>query len=363
MRTTNISINSDALTHNINQVATLASTSKVMIMYKANAYGHGLDVCTHALVDDPLLSTKVQAIGVATMEEALQVRTLGWEKTIVLIEGAFSINEWQTAIEYDIQCVIHHQQQLEWALQLQPPSNHPTATIWLKYNTGMNRLGFATEEILPVATQLHDANYQQILISHFANADDKEHPLNAQQGKLFSDKLNELQSRVDSNIQGSLCNSAGIINFPQWHYDWVRAGIMIYGSSPVIDQTAQALDLQAVMTFSCRVMAIHQLKQGDMVGYGSRWTADKDSRIAVISVGYGDGYPRVVDEQASVLVHSRVHGTNANYLCPIIGRVAMDMMMIDISHVDEGAIAINDKVVLWGQDRSESYLLNTPTSW
>ncbi|MBS9779393.1 MAG: alanine racemase [Moraxellaceae bacterium] len=344
MRTTTIHINSQALIDNINQVANLAPNSKIMLMYKANAYGHGIEVCTKILLKNQTISEKVQALGVATLEEALLIKKFGWQKNIVLIEGAFSLNEWQQAIKHNFQCVIHHQQQLEWALEKQPQKDSLTNTIWLKYNTGMNRLGFATEEIIPIAKQLDKLGYQQILISHFANADDKNHPLNAQQGERFSKKLTELQTQLNSQIQGSLCNSAGIIHYPQWHYDWVRAGIMVYGGSPIINKTAEELNLQAVMTFSCRIMAKHQLKKGDMVGYGSRWIADKDSRIGVISVGYGDGYPRVVDDTAQVLVH----GKNGDCLCPIIGRVAMDMLMIDISHVAENAININDKVILWG---------------
>ncbi len=344
MRTTTIHINSQALIDNINQVANLAPNSKIMLMYKANAYGHGIDTCTKILLKNQQISEKVHALGVATLEEALVIKKLGWQKNIVLIEGAFSFNEWQQAIKHNLQCVIHHQQQLEWALQVQPKKDSLTNTIWLKYNTGMNRLGFATEEIIPIAKQLDKLGYQQVLISHFANADDKNHPLNAQQGECFRKKLTELQTQLNPQIKGSLCNSAGIIHYPQWHYDWVRAGIMIYGGSPIINKTAQQLNLQAVMTFSCRIMAKHQLKKGDMVGYGSRWIAEKDSRIAVISVGYGDGYPRVVDNNAQVLVH----GKNGDYLCQIIGRVAMDMLMIDISHVAENTININDKVILWG---------------
>ncbi|PID37548.1 MAG: hypothetical protein CR966_01355, partial [Pseudomonadales bacterium] len=199
------------------------------------------------------------------------------------------------------------------------------------------------------------AGYQQVLLSHFANADDKNHPLNAKQGQLFADKLTELRQIIPS-IKGSLCNSAGIINFPEWHYDWVRAGIMIYGASPVIDKTVNQLNLQAVMTLSTRIMAIHQISAGEMVGYGSRWTANKASHIAIISIGYGDGYPRVVDDTAFVTVvtdDSSKHphltspkggGTALSdnnsdnnesarpaIICPIIGRVAMDMLVIDVS--------------------------------
>ncbi len=396
MRTATISIDPNALNHNIEQVAKLCSQAhtnlqnghpqnqskpaNIMVMLKANAYGHGLDVCTLALLHNGNLTNNqnnnqnVQAIGVATMEEAIQVRTLGWEKTIVLIEGVFSEQEWQTALRYEMQCVIHNQRQLDWALQSIANSDSPSNTVWLKYNTGMNRLGFSTEEIIPIAKQLDGAGYQQVLLSHFANADDKNHPLNTKQGQLFVDKLTELRQIIPS-IKGSLCNSAGIINFPEWHYDWVRAGIMIYGASPVIDKTVNQLNLQAVMTLSTRIMAIHQISAGEMVGYGSRWTPKKTSYIAIISIGYGDGYPRVVDDTAFVtvvtddsskyphLTSPKVGGTalsdnNADnesvspaIICPIIGRVAMDMLVIDVSDVidiDNIDKYLDSTVILWG---------------
>lgn len=340
MRTATISIDANALAHNIEKVAKLASNSQIMVMLKANAYGHGIDTCTLSLLDN----THVQAIGVATMEEALQVRTLGWNKKIVLIEGVFSNTEWETAIQHGLQCIVHHQQQLDWALQTIPTINSPTRTIWLKYNTGMNRLGFSCEAITPTAIQLDNVGYQQILTSHFANADDKHHPLNQIQQQKFSKQLTKLTALIPT-IQASLCNSAGIVNFSDYHYQWVRAGIMIYGSSPVNNKTAKQLDLQPVMTFSAKIMAIHNIEAGEMVGYGSRWTANKTSCIGIVSVGYGDGYPRVIDEHTYVEIITPF----ASFTCPIIGRVAMDMIVVDLTDTNNQATIDND-VILWGKN-------------
>ena len=336
MRT--ITIKPKAITHNLNQVKQRAPHSKVLAMVKSNAYGHGVAAVLPAL-------QQADGIGVATLTEALEARQLGWNKTIGLVEGAFSADEWQQAIDHEISCVIHHGPQLEWALQDVPPAGSATRVAWLKYNTGMNRLGFNTEEVLSVAKRLHEAGYQLILATHFANADEREHPLNALQIERFSSVLATLQATISPDIQGSLCNSAGVVNFPEHHYDWVRPGIILYGSSPVTDQSAQALDLQPAMEFSAQIIALQTVRANDAVGYGSHWQAQTDTRTALVSVGYGDGYPRVVTSDAYVTVIDA--DSTQHYRCPVIGRVAMDMIVIDISDAPE-SLALDSKVVLWG---------------
>lgn len=336
MRT--ITIKSKALTHNLNQVKQRAPQSKVLAMVKSNAYGHGVAAVLPAL-------QQADGIGVATLTEALEARQLGWEKTIGLVEGAFSADEWQQAIDHDISCVIHHGPQLEWALQNIPPADSATNVVWLKYNTGMNRLGFNAEGVLSAANRLHKAGYQLILATHFANADDHDHPLNAMQIERFSSVLATLKDTIGPDIQGSLCNSAGIVNFPEHHYDWVRPGIILYGSSPVVDKSAQELDLQPAMEFSAQIIALQTVSANDAIGYGSRWRAKQDTRTALVSVGYGDGYPRVVTDDAYVTVMDA--NDSQSYYCPVIGRVAMDMIVIDISSAPE-SLAIDSKVMLWG---------------
>ncbi|MBP2280847.1 alanine racemase [Psychrobacter sp. PL19] len=336
MRT--ITIKSQALTHNLNQVKKLAPHAKVLAMVKANAYGHGIKAVLPAL-------QQADGIGLATFSEAVEARQLGWDKTIGLIEGVFSADEWQQAIEQSFSCVIHHDPQLDWALANVPPANSPTRQVWLKYNTGMNRLGFDEQTIVQAAQRLHDAGYQLILATHFANADDCNHPLNAIQIQRFSDMLNVLREGVDRDIKGSLCNSAGLVNFPDNHYDWVRPGIILYGSSPLTDKSAADLGLQPVMVFSAQIMAFQTVKAGDAVGYGSRWAALQDTRTALVSIGYGDGYPRVLNEDAYVCVIDKT--SNQSYSCPVRGRVAMDMIVIDISAAPKD-IALNSEVVLWG---------------
>ncbi|WP_298909824.1 alanine racemase [uncultured Psychrobacter sp.] len=340
MRT--ITIKTAAITHNLAQVKKLAPTAKVLAMVKANAYGHGVAAILPALQQ---AKPQAEGIGVATLIEALEARQLGWDKTIGLIEGAFTKDEWQLAIEHDISCVIHHEAQLTWALENTPPATSATRVVWLKYNTGMNRLGFNDQTLIPAAKRLHEAGYQLVLTTHFANADDRAHPLNAIQIQRFNDMLQTLKETVSSDVKGSLCNSAGIVNFPEHHHDWVRPGIMLYGSTPVIDKSARDLDLQPAMEFSAQIIALQTVNAGDGIGYGSRWTAMQDTKTALVSIGYGDGYPRVVSDNAYVSVIDAIN--HQSYPCAVVGRVAMDMIVIDVSTVPE-SVALDSKVILWG---------------
>ena len=338
MRTANITIVPAALTHNLTQVKKRAPNAKVLAMVKANAYGHGVAAVLPAL-------KQADGIGVATFTEALEARQLGWDKAIGLVEGVFSAYEWQQAIDNACSCVIHHTPQLDWALENVPAADSPARQVWLKYNTGMNRLGFDEKTVIEAAQRLHDAGYHLILTTHFANADDRDHPLNATQIQRFSDMLKYLQQHITPSVEGSLCNSAGVVNFSEHHHDWVRPGIMLYGSSPVIDQSAIDLNLKPAMEFSARIMAMHVVNAGEAIGYGSRWTAEQDTRTALVSIGYGDGYPRVVSDDAYVCIVDADSGIS--YRCPIRGRVAMDMIVVDLSAAPVD-IKLDSKVVLWG---------------
>lgn len=338
MRSTSITIHPNALMHNLQVIKSqLDPTTKVLAMVKADAYGHGIDATIPALIH-------ADGFGVACLSEAMAVKQalddMNVKKPIVLIEGAFSLDEWKVAIDHDFGCLIHHEEQLTWALAHQPKQDQFCHTIWLKYNTGMSRLGFDDDHIITAAKSLTDAGYRLILTSHFACADDKSHPLNARQISKFDQALACIRSFAPDTL-ASLCNSAGIFNFKHQHHDWVRAGIALYGSKPIIDQSAKALNLMPAMTLSAQVMAIHTLAAGDSIGYSALWTAQQPHKIAVVSIGYGDGYPRVV-MGAKVSVTDTLGN---RHLCDIIGRVAMDMFMIDIHGLD---IAINTPVVLWG---------------
>ena len=236
MRQTSITIDLSALTHNLQRVKDYAPTAKVLAMVKANAYGHGAVNCLPAVA-------QADALGVACLQEAIELQQAGWQKLMVVIEGVFSLAEWQYCVAHQIECVVHHQRQLDWALQ-QPAK--VGATVWLKLNTGMNRLGFTSGDIKKIAQQLTQAGYEIVLTTHFANADVIDHPNNQQQFKLFDSTLQMLRDQVNPAIKGSLCNSAGIVNWSDRHYDWVRPGIILYGATPVNHATAKQLNLQPV---------------------------------------------------------------------------------------------------------------------
>lgn len=327
MRHTQIKIDLTALAHNLLQAKTLAPKAKVLAMVKANAYGHGVMQILSAVAE-------ADALGVAFSETAFELIKAGWQKPIVLIEGVFSAEEWASIADFNIECVIHNHDQLQWFLD--KPNSKP---VWLKFNTGMNRLGFREHEILDIAKQIHAKGNAIILTSHFANADVIDHAMNQAQGQLFSKVLAQLKQEISPTIQGSLCNSAGIVNFPEWHYDWIRPGVMLYGATPVTHQTTNELNLRPVMSCFAKIFAIHDLAVNETVGYGSRWTAEKPSRIGIVSIGYGDGYPRVISDNAFVT-------TENGRRLPIIGRVAMDMLMVDISECTD--ITLGETVQLWG---------------
>lgn len=322
MRAARVSLSTKTLSHNLQRVREFAPQSHVLAMVKADAYGHGLAFALNALQD-------ADALGVAFFQEALDIRALGNTQPIVLIEGVFNQKEWIESTHINAQCVIHQDCQLQWALE------HviPNATIWLKINTGMNRLGFAPDEALSAAQQLRAVGYNLILTMHFANADEPDHPLNQKQIDTFLTIKKQLEP-----VKASLCNSAALIQWPALHFDWVRPGIMLYGSSPFSDRTAIQLGLKPVMTLTTQLIAIHALPVGAVVGYGSSFTTTRETQLGVIAMGYGDGYPRVV------------HGAQVNIdgkSVPIVGRVSMDMLTVDLT--DLSALpTLSTQVVMWG---------------
>lgn len=328
MRQATVYIDSQALQYNLNRVKQLAPTAKIVSMVKANAYGHGIKDCLAAL-------SETDAFGVACLEEALEIRDLGYQQMITLIEGVFSENEMQIIIDQNIECVIHQQQQIEWLLTHKEAYIDQGLKVWVKLNSGMNRLGFKINEIIEVINTLKSEGFTCVLVMHFANADMENHPLNQQQIKQF------LQvKKACSPILASCCNSAAIYQWPELNFDFVRPGIMLYGASPFAEKSVHALDLKPVMTLTAEVIALNHIQTGESVGYGSTFIADKEMDLAIVSVGYGDGYPRAFFKQNYVAIQGKS--------CRVIGRVAMDMIAIDVTGLNT---AIGTEVELWGKNR------------
>lgn len=320
-------IDCEAARHNLQRIRAMAPESKIMAVVKANAYGHGIERMA------PCLS-EADAFAVASVDEALALRHLGVTHPIVLLEGIFCPSELPDVVEHRLELVVHSDEQIAMLKTHQGCHN---LVIWIKVDTGMHRLGFAPSEVARVWHQLQGLSClaQPLrLMTHFASSDEPDAPANTSQLNEFK----QLLSYLPDPLAVSLSNSAAIIHLPESHGDWIRPGIMMYGVSP--SQTSiYDLDLKPVMTLVTRVIAVKTVAAGESVGYGGSWQATQTTQLAIIAAGYGDGYPRHIPSGTQVLVN----GMHA----PIVGRVSMDMISVDVSHL--GQVELGDPVVLWGK--------------
>lgn len=327
-RPTYLFVDSAALLNNVKRVKQYVNGKKIIAMVKANAYGCGLSAVL------PILEPYVDAFGVACLEEAIAVRELSMQCECILFQGVFSQGELEQVDKLQLQCVIHQPIQLEWILATPLPGK---LKVWVKVNTGMHRLGFMTDEVADIIQAL--ANCPWIddnigLMTHLACADEPHQISNQVQLNKF-----DALSIPYANITRSIANSAAIIALSESHADVVRPGIMLYGVSPFANQTGQELGLEPVMRFVSSVTAIHHYPAYAAIGYGSTWQSDKPSIIGVVPVGYGDGYPRHIAQDTPVWVGDGV--------APIVGRVSMDMLTIDLTNCPE--VKLGDPVELWGK--------------
>ncbi len=329
MRDAQLTINRSALLHNLRQVQLAAPNAKVLAMVKADAYGHG------ALLVAQTLDSHVNALGVAFLAEALALRGAGIRSPIAILEGVFSSEELEAALAAHCYLVVHQQAQIDLLAQYQGQSQ---TRVWLKIDSGMHRLGFSPQTAVVAYQQLQQLAVVKeiILTSHFACADDLQSPKTHQQLSVLTQLAQKLPS-----LPMSFANSAAILAWPDSHHQWVRPGIMLYGSSPFADKDASTLNLQPVMTLSSRLIAIQQIKAGETVGYGSTWQAPRNTRLGVVAIGYGDGYPRHINANTPVLINGQ--------RAAIVGRVSMDMITVDISDIQAER---GDAVILWGEGLS-----------
>ena len=240
----------------------------------------------------------------------------------------------QTVIEQNIECVVHQQQQVDLLISHKAAYIDQKLKVWVKLNSGMNRLGFKVAEIIDVINTLKAEGFTCVLAMHFANAD-ADHPLNEQQRAQFL-HIKE----ACSPILASCCNSAAIFKWPELNFDFVRPGIMLYGASPFADKNAHDLDLKPVMTFTAEIIALNTIQAGEGVGYGSHFVANQETELAIVSIGYGDGYPRAFSKQNYVAINGQA--------VAVVGRVAMDMIAIDVTGLNA---KLGTKVELWGENR------------
>ena len=345
-------INLKHLRHNLLRVKELAPDCKVVSVIKANAYGHGLFFVAEALHES-------DSFAVARFEEALLLRrhlsNKKIDKTIFILEGVSSIEEYDQCLAQNMIPIIHCLEQFKNLLcffnrqKLNRPV-HRKLSYWLKVDTGMHRLGLLEDDFKFLLEQLKLLNPKYLpsgILSHFSCADEKENPVNHKQliqFKRFCSELSGIEKRVE--INKSMANSAAILAMPESYFDWVRPGIMLYGVSPfeTAKEMRSGLDeqLKPVMTLSSELIAIQQLKKGDCIGYGAQWCCPEDMTIGVIAIGYGDGYPRHAEAGTPVLIQG--------IEVPLIGRVSMDMISVDLRALEKQSADINigDKVILWG---------------
>ena len=313
-----------SLQHNAKVVKRLAPSASIMAMVKSNGYGHGIEPVAHAL------QSFVSAFGVATIDEALSIRKQGIVNPILLTQGVGHVTELDIVNEHQLSIVVHHQHQLALLKK-----NKSKVNCWLKVDTGMSRLGFAMKEFSDALQQTiqFDCHNRPVLMTHLANADDAHHQLTQQQQHHFK------QLTQSCSFAKSVCNSAALLQYPAMHYDWVRPGIMLYGISPLLNKVGQDFDLKPVMHLSAKLISIKQVSQGDVIGYGSEYQCQKNMRIGIVNIGYGDGYPRHAVSGTPVLING--------IQCPLVGRVSMDMMAVALPTHKQ--INIGDKVTLWGE--------------
>ena len=325
-RATEARLDLAALRSNLQRVRELAPHSKVMSVIKANAYGHGLVRSGRALMEH------TDAFGVASGEEAWALRMAGIKQPINLLEGFFDSDEFDLIDEHRLSLTIHHVWQVN---ALAKAKLKQPVDIWLKVDTGMHRLGLAPELLQEAYDHLRpSANVAKIgFMTHLANADDAADPTTKHQLSGFEAAIAGLSG------ERSIANSSGIVAWPDSHSEWVRPGIMLYGVSPMLGKQGSEHGLKSVMTLRSRLIAVNYLKKGDRVGYGGVWECPEDMPVGVVAVGYGDGYPRHAREGTPVRVRDQ--------LVPLIGRVSMDMVTVDLRRVVQPRVG--DEVTLWGE--------------
>ena len=306
-----------ALAHNHMRVRASVGGAKIWSVVKANAYGHGLLRVAETLA--PL----TDGFALVEFDGAATLRAAGIKQPILMLEGCYDNSDLQRCAEDRLTPVVHCMAQVR-ALEASKLSN--PVDVAVKLNTGMNRLGLEPVE-LPAALRLLKDNASVagiLLMTHFADADGD---------SGISAQLSTFRSAVEGlSLPLSMANSATILRYPEAHADWVRPGIMLYGSSPFPELTAESLDLKPVMSLHSKLIATRNLQTGDAVGYGSTFVAPKPMRIGVVACGYADGYPRHAPTGTPVMV--------AGVRTRTLGRVSMDKICVDLEplpHAETGA--------------------------
>lgn len=324
-------IHTDALRHNMARAAALAPNSRVWAVVKANAYGHGIEHVYEGL-------RAADGFALLDLSEAQRLRSVGWRGPILLLEGVFEARDLELCSRMGLWHTIHCDEQIDMLATHKTQQPH---RVFLKMNAGMNRLGFTPQRFRSAWARLNALPQVEEItcMAHFSDADTAK----------GIDPAMEMFTRVTQDLPGerSLCNSAGVLRHSHRAAvaaDWVRAGIMLYGSAPDHpEHTCHDWGLQPTMTLASQLLSVQSLVAGDTVGYGSCFTADAPMLIGVVACGYADGYPRHAPTGTPVLVDG--------VLTRVVGRVSMDMMTVDLTPVVQAGKTPGwgTPVTLWGR--------------
>ena len=329
-------IHTEALAHNLTRARAAAPDAKVWAIVKANAYGHGIERAYAGLKG-------ADGFALLDLNEAERIRALGWRGPILLLEGCFEPRDLELCSRLNLWHTVHHEAQIDW---LAAHKTHLPHQVFLKMNSGMNRLGFRPAHYRHAWQRLSGLTQVEsiALMTHLSDADGTRGI--AHQLAVFEEATRGMPG------ERTLANSAATLRFaPNFETvrakghevgvaaDWIRPGIMVYGSSPDFpEKTIADWGVQPTMSLRAEVIAVQDLKAGEQVGYGSRFTAERDMRIGVIACGYADGYPRVVPDGTPVLI--------GDVRTRLVGRVSMDMITIDLTPAPEAQIG--SVATLWG---------------
>ncbi|MDE9539096.1 alanine racemase [Xenorhabdus bovienii] len=317
-------IHLDAFRHNLAVIRQKVGDSKIWSVVKANAYGHGLDRIWQSLM-------QTDGFALLDMNEAIYLREHGWQGPILLLEGFFKLPDLQLIDQYGLTTTVHSYWQLK-AIE-EARLNNPI-DIYLKLNSGMNRLGFTPEEysqVVSMANRIKNIN-SVTLMTHFANSDNE---------IGIDGQFAVVECLQMGSLPRCLANSGAVLWHPKTHGDWVRPGIILYGASPSGKWRDIAdVGLKSAMSLHSEIIAVHDLPKGAKIGYGSRYTTQYPTRVGTVACGYADGYPRHASTGTPILVDG---------VCTqLLGAISMDMMTVDLTPCPQ--TEIGSTVELWGEN-------------
>lgn len=316
-----------AIRDNLEVVRSLCPRSRVMAMVKANAYGHGLIPVARAL-------WAADGLAVARLQEAMRLRKAGISSRILLLATYLDSTALSLCSKHEIDVTAHDQVSIS---NISEHARYNPLRVWLKLDTGMHRAGVSPAECERAVRLLlgHPGVEELVLMTHLSCADDLGSAMTEHQLSCY------LRWRdAFPNVRASIANSAALISRPETHMDWVRPGLMLYGENPLGGQVN--VPLRPAMTLNARIIAVRQLATGESVGYNMRWTSKRVSRIGLVGIGYGDGYPRHAPNGTPVWINGQ--------LVPLVGQVSMDSLTVDLTDCDR--VDVGDLATLWGENLS-----------